>query len=120
MKPLRAIYLKNSESLINCYCFQIDYFNGSQRLLINMNKRQAYFLDENLMLNTQNQAQNFFDEEWAQELIGIFTKHTHCQKFEYSFANKLLKVTHSDNMLFNLFSSTTSTHLKLDMNFKPF
>ncbi|MDQ5884485.1 MAG: hypothetical protein QG556_825 [Pseudomonadota bacterium] len=50
MGPHRALYKKNSEALMNCYCFQLEYSSEIKQLIINMNTQKAYFLDERFEL----------------------------------------------------------------------
>lgn len=111
MEPRRAFYKRNPESLMKCYCFQLEYASEIKRLMINLNTQKAYFIDERLDLFSKNQIRNYFIEEWVQELILAFIKNQACQHFEYSFESKSSKFEHSENLVFNLFSNKRSDEL---------
>lgn len=119
MKPRRAFYKKNSESLMKCYCFQLEYASEIKRLMINLNTQKAYFIDERLDLFSKNQIRNYFIEEWVQELILAFIKNQACQNFEYSFESKFSKFDHSKHLVFNLFSNKRFDEMSQGIIAKP-
>lgn len=119
MKPQRAWYKKDPEIFINCYCFQIENSSESKRLMINMNKNKAYFMDEHLNLLTKNEVYDCFSEEWVQDLIHAFLKNRNAQTFEYFFETKRSRVTRSDHLIFNLFSKARPESYHQGISLKP-
>lgn len=119
MKPQRAWYKKDPEALINCYCFQIEDSSESKRLIINMNKNKAYFMDEQLDLLAKNEVHDYFSEEWVQELIHTFLKNRNVQTFEYFFEIKRSRVTRSEHLIFNLFSNVRPESYHQGISQKP-
>ena len=119
MKPQRASYKKNADAFINCYCFQLDYATETKRLLINLNQNIAYFIDESMDLSMTNGIDNFFSEEWVQELIEIFLKNCSCQTFEYFFETKKSRLGHHEHLILNLFSNRKPESTCQEIIYKP-
>lgn len=97
MQPIRALIVKNDVDLhVNCYLFEIHFESEIKTLLINLTMKKAYFTD-----HCSNNMNNYFSTEWVNELLDIFKKNQHSEKFEYEFGSKSIK-THSPSFFQNI------------------